>query len=295
MKSRLATIEKSESPLSGVNPEGKYGYLDKVDLWLRQPISDSEFRRLKALCGHVHGTYHTNKLFYPDYHFRLSITRPPQEALALLGKLQSPRLSVVEVALDLTFKVDNERELAREAIDKYFVKRNHRSRDRYVEGTRYSGERWDSKIVVAIYDDRPSKFTGEINCVHIEWRMYGAEVLRRAGLETPNDLSDLNFHEFWKNRLLFFVPDHDKFGRKYFNERLNSRRRSAWIEQFPTSRGTIKYDHDRRMSHLILRSRGSMQAVWDEYGKRWGRLRSYVNQILVEDLLPKTLIENKQV
>lgn len=279
------TISRDRSPLADIITSGSYAYVDKIDVWLKKKLSPKDYQALQDNCrGRIRPTYGPSR-FSKEFCVRLCLSQPTPAALNILATLNDLKMTAVEISLDLI--VQSDLELAREAIDKHFVKRNHATDVIYFRSTRYTGPRWRSKTVIAIYDDKPSKVTGELNCVHIDWRMFGSETLKRAGLGSPRELLELCFHHFWESRLLFFAPDHAAFGRKYWNWQLNSRRRLPWISEFPTRNDVFRYDNDKRISHSIFRSCDSMQIVWDVYGKHWDGIRPYVNQIIVDDLLPK--------
>lgn len=280
------TISRDASPLSFINPMERHAYIDRIDLWLKEPITHADRKWLKGECGHVYGRRNLRKLFYPQLQYRLSLTQPSAAAILFLAKYPEARLSVVEVALDLIVENEEDCELGREAINRYFVKRNHRTQDGFAGDTKYSGPRWSSRTVYVTYSDKPCKITGG-NCIHIECRMYGAETLKRAGVRHPTDLLTLNLRKFWKDKLLFFVLNHEKFGRKCWNRYLRTRRRLSWILRIPLKSGVFEYNRDTRISQTIFRSYRSMQEMWDEFGKLWGTLRPYVKQVVVDDLLPE--------
>ena len=98
-----------------------------------------------------------------------------------------------------------------EAFDflcRHVVKRWHRDQGiRFVVSdadggiTRYTGDR-TAKNLLVIYNGRPSKETGEVECVHIEWRLKGRRALARAGINGLADLLRFDHRQFWSQRLL---------------------------------------------------------------------------------------------
>ena len=52
-----------------------------------------------------------------------------------------------------------------------------------------------------LYDDKPNRITGEVDCVHFELRLIGAEVTRRQGLHKPSDLLALNPQQLFERHV----------------------------------------------------------------------------------------------
>ena len=45
---------------------------------------------------------------------------------------------------------------------------------------------------IVIYADKPNRFTGELNCVHMELRFFNAASLKRNGIRSVSDLMAIN-------------------------------------------------------------------------------------------------------
>lgn len=76
---------------------------------------------------------------------------------------------------------------------------------------------------VALYADRPSKITGEIDCTHFELRFYGTESVRREGFDRPSQLIGLNpERQFRKHIKLVDFDDEaaDRFKRRFIRRQV---------------------------------------------------------------------------
>jgi hypothetical protein len=137
---------------------------------------------------------------------------------------------------------------------------------RFVGGvTRYTGPR-KAPNVLAIYRDRPSKVTGEIYCVHFDWRIKGVPALRRAGIISVTDLLTLDHRQFWRERLLLRDFNLRDLGRMYHvHVAGKGRRRRQWVVF--SGRKEFPYQVDLRAGATIVRALNSTQAVLDLYGK----------------------------
>jgi hypothetical protein len=80
---------------------------------------------------------------------------------------------------------------------------------------------------LADYAHRPSKQTGEIDCVHLDWRIRGHAALCRAGFVSVRDVLDINHRAFWAHRLIMLDIDPDRLGRAYHNWWHQTRGRTA--------------------------------------------------------------------
>jgi hypothetical protein len=54
---------------------------------------------------------------------------------------------------------------------------------------------------LVLYDDKPNRITGEVECVHFELRLIGAEVIRRQGFHKPSDLLRLNPQQLFEKHV----------------------------------------------------------------------------------------------
>jgi len=276
----------------GIKPAGIYAYRDKVRVWLKGPVSKPELARLRGQCGCK--DYNELARFDPSYVQRLDLYQPTPAALQWLARRYGARITYVELSLDWTFDDEDAKDAAYEFLCRHVVKKHHRDQGiRFVVGkrgtTRYSGPR-RARNVLVMYRDKQCKVTGEVCCLHLDWRIHGAEALCRAGLASLRDLLAIDHREFWRTRLLLFALDPEALGRKYHNARRGTRRRKPWIISYPCG---LLYNPDQRVGQLMLRgagepnSRGSVQGLIDDYAGRLD-VRSCLIKLNVEHLLPAT-------
>jgi hypothetical protein len=131
-----------------------------------------------------------------------------------------------------------------------------------------------------MYADKPSRTTGELYCLHLEWRMRRRQNLKRAGIVNVADLLKLDHRAFWEKRLLLAAFDLRKLGRMHRNyvRRIPGR---TWVTSF----GRMPYDHDLRFGRLISFVTGSTQGVLDEFAPKF-RVRDCLIPLDVQHLLP---------
>jgi hypothetical protein len=197
-----------------------------------------------------------------------------------LGNITGVLINYVEFALDWTFRYKRERNAAWRLVNRHIVKRWRRASQgiRYVKRvTRYTAGRHATSNLVG-YADQPSRITGELYCVHIEFRVNRVRSLQRVGISSANDLIDFDHYRFWKPRLLMRAIDLERFGRAYNRQVLGKGPRyGPWIDRI-TDRTTYNYDIRTAYTVLRLGQYGrSIQAVMDR-----SRQDLDVNDCLVE-------------
>jgi hypothetical protein len=278
------------SHAEGINPCGIYGFVDKAQVWLKQPLSHARLKLLKRQCG-PGGLHKKSEKAWFDCTLmqRLQLNQPSLEALQSLCSIDGLLLNYVEISLDWVFDHEGARNGAYDFMCQYHVKKYHRGQGIRWEGggvTRYTGPR-KAPNVLAVYRDRPSKVTGEVNCVHFDWRIKGAVALRRAGITSLTDLVELNHRQFWNGRLLLRALSLRDLGRMYHvHVAGKGRRRGAWVV-FSGRKG-FPYHADLRAGAAILRALNSTQAVLDCYIGKFNVNRCLRN-VSGEHLLPRDI------
>ena len=66
----------------------------------------------------------------------------------------------------------------------------------------YEGKRGAPNLI-AMYADKCSKVTGEVHCVHLDWRISRSYAIRRAGISNVRDLVHFDHRKFWSERFDF--------------------------------------------------------------------------------------------
>lgn len=193
---------------SGINPHDKLhaetiadadAYIDTLEMFFRyrpkgllkamQSILSREiwFEPCKDPAGNVHG-------------YRLIVQHPNIEAVRVLNDWQHKHRGVLcrlDVAYDLSPHPHVTRSALTQWINQHVLLRWRRRGDMLdVETTLYwiqqKARKRRSSRDIAFYSDRPSKLTGELDCIHLELRLQNASAIKREGIERAIDLIDLD-------------------------------------------------------------------------------------------------------
>jgi hypothetical protein len=277
----------------GVHPTDSYAYIDRIVVWLKLPWSNETVRLMRLHhCSRL-WVADEPKLFAPEYVQRLEVNRPAKPLLKLLTQHPDALITQIEIALDLIFNNENEKNSFTTFLRAHHLKPYQRSEGVIVGeaeeklGTYYTGPRRNRNVVVN-YADKICRKTGEPDCLHIEWRMRGAATLGAAGINSLADLLHMDLREFWRTHLHLYTIDLNKLGRCYHNWQQGTRRKRPWIEFHPP----IRYHVDLRMGHLIWRywstfAKDPITKIVQVYRKHFD-IRSCLKKIDVEHLLPRS-------
>ena len=302
LKAATATSAEQVKPSCIVSPKpiNVYGYFDRIQFWLKLPIGDAQIEHLKRQCGKG-GIYVENRRarFNPKYVQRIELKQPTKSALTWLSHRQDAFINVVEVALDLVFETLLDRDATKELFDKHFIRSWHRKDQQIVflkrqaDGaperiynfsraqTRYDATGWKANSTV-IYKESHTRVTGELNCVHIEWRLKGAKSVCNAGFKTGNDLLRFDHRSFWKKKLKLSYIDPERLGRYLRNKATKGKTKSSQIQK---DRFGIVRNFDRKLGMIILNSANTIQELLDEY-KQPFRLEKIIEALPVNSYLP---------
>jgi hypothetical protein len=168
---------------------------------------------------------------------QISISTPSIEAITFLTSIPAVNPFYVEIALDIITDSDLEARNLHWAIEQCIVQpwAGNRNICNYL-GTTYTGQRQPGPHDhMAIYSDEPSRATGELNCVHIEWRYQGRKRLFKIGIEEPGDLPAFDFNQYWRSHLPLHFLDLERYGRWLSNKETGQRRQKPAIA--PSQRG----------------------------------------------------------
>ena len=104
-------------------------------------------------------------------------------------------INQAEIALDYCFDIGADRDDAADFLDQRLIRRWHgklqlikklytdwQGRTRLSAQSRYDAGRWAPNSLVLYKEEEFSRITGELNCLHIEWRLCGGRALRSAGI-----------------------------------------------------------------------------------------------------------------
>ena len=203
----------------------------------------------------------------------LQLRQPHREALRLLTSFGEHHLNYTEHALNWIYANRKTKNEDKYWIDRHLIRRYHRGEQdiRFVEGeTRYDARR-RSANVTALYGDRASKVTGELFCLHVEWRCNRANALRRLGINSINDLVDFDHRAFWRKRLLLceWTCHPRVLGRlcradvQLYGDRRPLRGRREWIDYVGSNR--FAYSIDTAVGAAIQHMQ--VQTALDQYRK----------------------------
>jgi hypothetical protein len=266
-------------------PTAVYPHFDKVQVWLKPPANPNDLEFLRKHCGRG-GLYVDNRPapFGKGYRQRLEFKQPSHAALRWLAQRDDVLVNRVEISLDYIFDSWNDRDEAQEFLHFHRIRRWHSkkqqiwlcrtSKDGNGKGrfnservyeieeatTRYdSGRR--SRNGTTAYLENHSRVTGELFCLHLEWRANGLRAVQAAGIKSASDLLDFDHHEFWKKRLILVDVDTERLGRLFRDRAKRSKSRTT---AFKSDRG-ILINMDRRWGHAIKNGVGSLQELLDTH------------------------------
>lgn len=265
-------------------------YLDKVQFWLREPLTTEMLETLRKQCGRG-GLYAESRAarFDAQMRQRIELRQPSYDVLRSLAKeTDDAFINRAEFALDFAFETPSRRDDGFEYLHHHLVRRYHGKRQeiRCYRGragrpirqesietteTRYDAGRWAPNLLIA-YKEKHSRITGEINCVHLEWRCNGRSAIRRAGIDSATDLVQLDYRQFWSERFLLLAAPCGRIGRLFRNR---------------SNGGKSRCDTrlDRRLGHVFVSGYDTVQDMIDHCGKSL-RLRRALTEMPNEAWLP---------
>jgi hypothetical protein len=273
-----------------LRPTSADAYFDKIQLWLRQPISTSEITKLRSACGRG-GVYVQNKpaAFDRSYCQRIELRQPGNAALSWIAARPDALINRAEFAIDYIFASPADRQDAFEFLFHSLLRRWHgktqlvrlvgssRRKMNVSTGgkiagakTRYDAGRKASNSLV-LYPESFSRLTGEVACLHLEWRANNRRAVISAGITSGGDLVSFDHRGFWRKRLLLARCDPDRLGRILRNKAQRRKRKKS-------------YRLDSKTGTILLNSVGTIQELLDEF-RHLGIGRS-IQPISIDDWLP---------
>lgn len=248
-----------------LKPIDRYAYLDVIWGVLRTPLTQIQEQAIRSAYRAEYGTGEQRRCSlegpFRSYHgARYRLHQPPAEVLRLLGQRNDLRLTYAEVALDLIFPDQQQREEAYALLDWAAVKKHHRRTHHitHCKRTRYSCHHRRTAHQQVMYDSRECRLTGELHCQHIEQRIRHERALLRHGLGTIPDLLTLDYRQFWQRYLLLYAIDIRKLGQLSCNHAHHTHRRS-WV----TSYGKLRFDHHQACGQVLQAGFHNVQEIID--------------------------------
>jgi hypothetical protein len=277
------------------SPIGAHRYFDKIQFWVPKPLDQRTIVWLRGQCGE-------GGLFVADgpapfgrgFCQRVELRQPSEKALLWLAQRNNALINRVEITLDLSFKYRADVGEARDFFHQHLVRRWRRKsqevrvfrsppRDDHpgTGETRYdAGGRAPNRLV--IYAEDHTRATGELNCLHVEWRLNGLRAVRAAGIEAGQDVPKFDHRAFWQKRLLLYRVDRPRLGRLYRNRVTGRRRRTPEI----SSLGRYAYDIESRTGEVCARLCETVQELIDKFKPSF-RIHRALIRIPNESLLPE--------
>jgi hypothetical protein len=260
-------------PVKPPAPASTHGYFDKIAVWMPRRLAPAAIKQLKANAAHV-WVGKRRARFNPRLVQRVELKQPSESALRALAAHPGVYINRVEVALDLIFKNARERDRAYEFVDKHLVRRWHGSKQQIrvhpgEAGTRYDAARSAANAIV-VYREKHSRISGEVDCLHLEWRASKRRAVQALGISSPRDLLRFDHRRFWEQRLLLFTVEPERIG--------------AFLRHRKRSGRPDKLRSDRKRGDVVLNSVGSVQELLDRY--RETGIRRVLRKIEVSPLLP---------
>lgn len=264
---------------AALHPSGRYAFVDKLQFWTKTPLAPNQIATLQSQCGGKVYAANERARFGGRFVQRVQMCQPQPEALAWVNSSEGLRINYAEIALDFVFDSEEELQAAHDLICRLHWKRHHgKQQVTFVEdSTRYSGQRKAANVLVT-YADKPCRITGEVFCLHIEWRMRGKS-LRKKSL---SEIIEEGPRTFWQSRLIFREIDFNRLGHLSLNRQHGSNRREP---RQTVSRGGFVYDVDRATGCIMVHALGrSTQSVLD--GFKLAEAGRFSTLLSVDHLLP---------
>lgn len=290
--------------ITALKPLDSYLYLHNARILFKRPLAPDERQYLadncQSLTVHRHGQWVTDENgasrqlnIFPHREqvqvvganqlalkfLALRDDRPPKNNGALAKRDRNPPLVIyLEIALDIILQDEQLLNRAFDAFTRCFVQlwNGKHGVIEFLNGGMSTGRRWNGKYATS-YISKPSPVTGEVNCLHIEYRICSAQAVRAVGVNSLADLLMFDFRSFWEKHLILRQIDVERLGRHVLNKSLGTRRQAPGPK-------------DRRTGQIYVRAYGynksgtiCAQALLQNYGAG-----PFLKSIAVEHFLPST-------
>jgi hypothetical protein len=280
----MQSKKKIEPPT--FNIASRYYYFDAVQVRFSEPLDRVELDLMRPLClKPLHAEYDKGKFGHGlrEYPQLIQLRQPTFAALRLLEERNRGEyfINKVELAHDLILQSEEEVFEALEFFSMSWVQSHHGKTKRLnrIGNTHYNSTGGWVRNNYVLYPPKCCKITGEIDCLHLEWRISGTSAVRAVGIGRFEDMTNFDHEAFWQKKLKLFSANSERLGRSFLNHAKQSRRRGSWMQEWS---GLPKTNIDARVGQLMMRASqletrqdhrseparpiGSAQDLVDNYG-----------------------------
>jgi hypothetical protein len=200
-------MKQISGPCEAVPPCYSVAYIDTIGVFLRY-VPKGIRRILEPLHGRPLRIDESVDKYGRVWGYRVTLHQPKVCTLKALDRLQKKhggKLCRVDVAYD--FSSHSRDWLERRSTMRWRRRAPMLNENKGVYFIQQKGRRsWSGRDIV-IYDDRPSKITGELDVNHFELRLQNTETVRRQGFEHAGDLIGLNPKELFDKHVKLVEVD----------------------------------------------------------------------------------------
>lgn len=251
-------------------PVGHDCYFDNVQAWIKRKLDAHEVEWFRSQCGKGGFAAH-DEIARFDWRYcqRLELRQPHKKAVQRLATFKDILINDVEIAFDRSFEGSGDPQAVEQFFDRHNLKRYHGRQDvGHCTGnngsrTRYTSQDPNVRNNIAAYCEPFCRRTGELHCLHLEWRAKRASTVRGHGIRSVTDLLNFDHQAFWQKNLLLRDIDLRKLGHLWNNHFEKTGRKKP---RFKTNWQSEVYDFDLWTGLMLFRGAGStVQKTVDEY------------------------------
>ena len=248
-------------------------YLDVVQTWLSKAITPGHARRLRRLCGDLHVLEEPMR-HNPKWVMRLQARQACRDYLEALQKIEASQpilINYVELARDECCAGRREIEALHahrcaHELRLWHPKRQDTRAYDDSRGNTYDAARKKARVLTR-YMEEHCRITGELDCLHSEFRLMGVQSVRRAGIHAVSDLINFDHVQWWQAKTrVVTTPDVERLGRLVRNRRDNTRDRTPIIHVVRSGKHTFTFNLDDRLGTCIMARFDTTQAFVDHFG-----------------------------
>jgi len=255
-------------------------YFDKVQVWLQVNITRKQEQILGSLCRPKPGrnlkrarAIKKRMSFHPEYRCRVHLFCPTREAIEYLIQLNQGNPVIInglELACDWA-GIDHR--AAHEFLHKHMVRKYRRGQEVKLimkkSEARYDGAPRKRSLTVLYLDDC-CRTTGELDCLHFEWKLKTRALVQSIGVNKLEDLISFDHVRFWRERfsryLAFYRVNYERLGRLVRNRATGSRTQKP--QYYERQCGAFRYrvNLDSRLGFALACQHDDVQSLIACYG-----------------------------